>query len=100
MPFTGRDDGGTLARRFRSLHVARYGFTLDRAVEIVAARAAAHGKPLKLKLTATGRSPMPRKSVAPMRGPRVITLPDATMVVARGWTAKPLPIGGWLLERT
>ncbi len=100
VPFTSRDDGGTLARRFRSLHVARYGFTLDRPVEIVAARAAAHGKPLKLKLAATGRSPMPRKSVAPMRGPRVVTLPDATMVVARGWTAKPLPIGGWLLERT
>jgi N-methylhydantoinase A len=29
----------------------------------------------------------------------VISLPDATLLVAPGWTARALPIGGWLLER-
>jgi hypothetical protein len=33
------------------------------------------------------------------RGPHVETLPDATMVVAPGWTARTLPIGGWMMER-
>ncbi|MDQ8165133.1 MAG: hypothetical protein P3A28_05170 [Gemmatimonadota bacterium] len=34
-----------------------------------------------------------------LKGPSVLTLSDATMVVARGWTARALAIGGWLLER-
>ena len=34
-----------------------------------------------------------------VRGPKVVTLPDATMVIARGWTARALSVGGWLLER-
>jgi hypothetical protein len=29
----------------------------------------------------------------------VVTLPDATLLVAEGWTARTLPIGGWLLDR-
>jgi len=33
-------------------------------------------------------------------GPAVIRLPDATLHVASGWTARALPIGGWQLERT
>jgi N-methylhydantoinase A len=32
-------------------------------------------------------------------GRAVISLPDATLLVAPGWTARALPIGGWLLER-
>jgi N-methylhydantoinase A len=30
----------------------------------------------------------------------VIALPDATLLVAEGWTARALPIGGWMMERT
>jgi hypothetical protein len=33
------------------------------------------------------------------RGPHVIALPDATLFVADGWTARTLPIGGYLVER-
>jgi hypothetical protein len=40
-----------------------------------------------------------RFSGAAVRGPSVVTLPDATMVVDRGWSARPLAIGGWLVER-
>lgn len=33
-----------------------------------------------------------------VRGPAVITLRDATVHVARGWTARALPTGGWIVE--
>ncbi|MEA3246560.1 MAG: hydantoinase/oxoprolinase family protein, partial [Gemmatimonadota bacterium] len=107
------DDGRSVARRFAALHEARYGFTLDRPVEMVAARVAALGRHIPLRLgegggpgrgTRRGASRGPaaalrRPASGTIRGPRVVTLPDATMVVDRGWTARPLPIGGWLLER-
>jgi len=32
-------------------------------------------------------------------GPAVVRLPDATMRVAAGWTARALAIGGWMLEQ-
>ena len=105
VPFRAREDGAAIARRFRTLHARRYGFTLDRPIEIVAARAAAVGKPHKLTLGAKGaptrsaKSPGRAGAVKPIRGPSVITLADATMVVARGWIARPLPVGGWMLER-
>jgi N-methylhydantoinase A/oxoprolinase/acetone carboxylase beta subunit len=93
VPFTARTDGRALAKQFAAIHVARYGFTLDRAVEVVGARAAAIGRPRRLRLDA------PRRTAARVRGPKVVTLPDATMVIARGWTARALSVGGWLLER-
>jgi uncharacterized membrane-anchored protein len=34
-----------------------------------------------------------------VRGPATIALADATLFVAAGWTATPLQIGGWMLER-
>ena len=33
-------------------------------------------------------------------GPAIVRLPDATLRVAAGWTARALPIGGWFLETT
>ncbi len=87
------DDGALLAGRFSTLHDTRYGFTLDRPVEIVAVRVAVSGSPVAVRFT----PPAPtERSVA---GPAVVTLPDATMVVADGWVARPLPVGGWMLER-
>lgn len=97
VPFTPREDGAAIARRFAVLHEARYGFLLDRQVEIVAARAAAVGKPHKLTLGAPRSGK--KHSAKRVRGPAVLTLPDATMVVARGWTARPLAVGGWMVER-
>ncbi len=88
------DDGASLAKRFAAAHEARYGFTLTRAVEIVAVRVAATGKAVPVKF-GTGKKSAVKKLV----GPKVETLADATMVVAKGWTARSLPIGGWLLVR-
>lgn len=113
VPFSASDDGRSVARRFAELHQSRYGFVLARSIEIVAARVAALGRHVPLRLGAgapSGRgarrpargrpSGASRHAVArTVRGPRVVTLPDATMVVDRGWSARPLPIGGWLLER-
>src|SRR5581483_2665643 len=113
VPFRASDDGRAIARRFAALHQARYGFVLNRPVEIVAARVAALGRHVPLHLGTqplTGRGVRHgafRRSAAGSRradarvarGPHVVTLADATMVVDRGWTARPLSIGGWLLER-
>ena len=86
------DDGAALASRFTWLHESRFGFTLPRAVEVVALRVARLGEPVTAKFT--GETGIPS-----VRGPRVVTLSDATMVVAPGWLARALPIGGWRLER-
>jgi hypothetical protein len=34
-----------------------------------------------------------------VQGRAVITLPDSSLLVAEHWTARALPIGGWLLEK-
>jgi N-methylhydantoinase A len=87
------DDGTTLGARFREVHRARYGFTLDRAVEIVAVRVAALGAAVAVEF---GDISAP---AVELQGPGVVALADATMVVAPGWNARSLPIGGWMLER-
>jgi N-methylhydantoinase A len=87
------DDGAAVAARFSVAHAGRYGFTLERPVEIVALRVAATGDPVDVSLKDSGNR---AKSVA---GPHVETLADATMVVAPGWTARALDIGGWMVER-
>ncbi|MFI5310221.1 MAG: hydantoinase/oxoprolinase family protein [Gemmatimonadales bacterium] len=100
-------DGGTvIAARFTKSHERRYGFTLERPVEIVAVRVAAIGAAVLVKFRAAkdeehgdGRRVRGDWAKGDVRGPRVITLADATMVVARGWTARALPIGGWMMER-
>ena len=87
------DDGPAMADRFSALHQARYGFTLDRPVEIVAVRVAVSGIPVPVRFAP------PAPSQQDTRGPSVVTLSDATMVVADDWIARPLSVGGWLLER-
>jgi N-methylhydantoinase A/oxoprolinase/acetone carboxylase beta subunit len=93
IPCTRADDGASLARRFTVAHEARYGFTLERPVEIVAVRVAATGKAVPVKFT-TKKTPVRR-----VAGPHVETLPDATMVVAPGWKARSLAIGGWMVVK-
>ncbi|HXD24158.1 MAG TPA: hypothetical protein VN613_12430, partial [Gemmatimonadaceae bacterium] len=87
------DDGAAIAARFANAHRARYGFTLERQVEIVAARVAATGDAVKVKFPGGARK------ARTLAGPHVETLADATMVVAPGWKARSLPIGGWMMER-
>jgi N-methylhydantoinase A len=86
------DDGAAVSARFAEAHAARYGFTLERAVEVVAIRVAATGDAVAVKFTTDG----PARTLA---GPHVETLADATMVVAPGWTARALDIGGFMMER-
>jgi N-methylhydantoinase A len=87
------DDGSAVAARFSVAHASRYGFTLERPVEIVALRVAATGDPVDVSFTG------PAKRAHKVAGPHVETLADATMVVAAGWTARALDIGGWMVER-
>ena len=112
------DSGAGIAARFAKAHGHRYGFTLERPVEIVAVRVAALGAGVPVRFgDAIGSGAPARKRGAagigvparlrsaaarsrPVRGPLVITLPDATMVIAPGWVARALPIGGWMMERS
>ena len=87
------DSGTMVGARFSAAHKVRYGFTLDRDVEIVAVRVAVSGKPLPVEFVAAESAS--RRVV----GPAVEMLTDCTMVVAAGWTARPLAVGGWMVER-
>lgn len=86
------DDGSALATRFAEVHAARYGFTLPAEAEVVALRHEA-GEPARAVRFEREDDP------ASVIGPATVQLPDATLYVADGWRATPLPIGGWLLER-
>jgi N-methylhydantoinase A len=101
------DSGDALAARFADMHRTRYGFDLDLPVEVVSARYAATGEGSKVVLARHGEQRWDPASPyddggrleAMVRGPMAVALPDATMFVASGWTARSLPIGGWLMER-
>jgi N-methylhydantoinase A len=112
VPVHDADEGAALAARFSALHRQRVGFTLPRPVEIVSARHAAStsgpaprfargSAPAELSRRADGAAIVyDLAGVAPERveGPATIVLPDATVLVPPGWTARALAIGGWMLE--
>ncbi|MBL8996814.1 MAG: hydantoinase/oxoprolinase family protein [Gemmatimonadetes bacterium] len=87
------DAGSEIAARFAAAHLARYGFTLPRPVECVALRHVASDP------GAVARFAREDDGARPVAGPAAVALRDATLWVAAGWRATPLPIGGWLLER-
>jgi N-methylhydantoinase A len=104
--FEPGDAGQEIAARFADMHDRRYNFTLKRDVEIISARHAASGSVRPLVLARRGAAawgPSMEDTGAELdvsvTGRAVISLPDATLLVAPGWTARALPIGGWLLER-
>jgi N-methylhydantoinase A/oxoprolinase/acetone carboxylase beta subunit len=94
VPVLPGDDGVAIATRFAALHSARAGFTLERPVEVVSLRHAAYGAGREARLT-SGTSAATTRHV----GPAIVPLPDATMRVDAGWTARLLEHGGWMLER-
>ena len=114
VPVQEGDDGGVLTARFTTLHMHRIGFTLPRAVEIVSARHAASTPGPAPRFArgsvasgstyradgATVVYDMGGLTTARIGGPATIVLPDATVLVPRGWTARALEIGGWMLEAT
>jgi N-methylhydantoinase A len=107
VPIAPDEDGGAVARRFAGLHARRFGFTLEREVEIVSARHAAVGRGWPAMLERRGDSSWSEgrrvdtgaRLEATVDGPASVALPDATMLVGPGWSARSLPMGGWLLER-
>lgn len=88
------DDGSALAARFAALHAQRYGFTLPADAEVVALRHEA-GEPARDVEFQAERDVESR-----VVGERTVSLADATLFVAAGWTATPLDIGGWRLTRS
>ena len=101
------DDGSRLAERFAFAHGERFGFTLDRPVEVVSARMASAGAGRSVTLARRGRSAWKgapfrddgTEVEATLRGPASVALPDATLRVSSGWVARALSLGGWILER-
>jgi N-methylhydantoinase A/oxoprolinase/acetone carboxylase beta subunit len=80
--------------RFVAEHARRNGFTLDRAVEVVAIRASARwASPVDIRIL-----PVPDRS-GPITGPAAIAEADCTVWVAPGWCATAHPLGSWLLTR-
>ncbi len=108
VPYESGEETAALHARFAGQHLSRYGFELDASVEVVSARAVRSGSFLPVNLERRGRSAWtPDDPVddglgldATVSGRAVVLLPDATMLVLPGWTARALPIGGWMLERS
>ena len=90
--FEPRAATAAIGERFVAAHRERYRFVLDRPVEIVSVRCTASSASRAVRLEAQQRA-------QPVRGRATITLSDATLLVANGWSARPLEIGGWLLQR-
>ena len=84
----------TIAGAFRAAHEARYGFTLPTAIEVVSVRVVAEGKGRAVRFAGWSG----RRSRRTVRGPRSVPLPDATLFVARGWTAATIGDNGWELR--
>lgn len=107
VPFESHDSSSALATRFSAAHQARYGFVLDVPVEAVSARCVRTGEAPGVRLARQGPSHWNDEARvddgsicdAVVPGRAVIALADATLLVAAGWTARALPIGGWLLQR-
>ena len=93
VPFGAGDDLAVCGAAFQEAHEKLFGYRLDRPVEIVSVRYNVSGGARSIRLEA------PRTLPAPLNGPASLALSDATLFVAAGWTARPLDIGGWMLER-
>ena len=100
------DMPAAVAERFVARHEQRAGFVLDRPVEFISARTTLSSAPWPVHFARPARDGVLAEDVDDGRamsrvleGPAVVRLPDATMRVARGWTARALDIGGWMLEK-
>jgi N-methylhydantoinase A len=94
VPIFPRQTARAIATAFTAAHDARYGFALAGAIEVVSVRVVAEGTGRAVQLGRLGR----RKTGSPIRGPRSVILPDATLFVARGWTAAMIGGNYWELQ--
>jgi N-methylhydantoinase A/oxoprolinase/acetone carboxylase beta subunit len=106
VPFAADATPARIAECFAERHSERYGFTLDRPVELVSARCTASTPARDVRLARRGPSTWDGSLRddgtlfdATVRGRSTVELPDATLLVALGWEARALPIGGWIMER-
>jgi N-methylhydantoinase A/oxoprolinase/acetone carboxylase beta subunit len=79
---------------FAAEHQRRNGYVRpDVAIEVVTCRA-------RSTLAAPLRAEdLPAPTRPTVRGPQVVAEPDCTVWVPDGWTARPGPLGAWLLQR-
>ncbi|MEK6612989.1 MAG: hydantoinase/oxoprolinase family protein [Gemmatimonadota bacterium] len=107
VPFTPGEDGSAIAAHFAERHRVRYGFVLEREVEVVAVRHTASAQAEIVRFARHGTPTWNSQALvddgspcnAEVAGEAVITLPDATLFVASDWTARAMALGGWMLER-
>jgi N-methylhydantoinase A/oxoprolinase/acetone carboxylase beta subunit len=96
-----------ISARFAARHQARFGFVLDRDVEIVSVRCTLTVGGSAVQLARRGRSCWTDASRADdggqfdavVDGRATIGLPDSTLLVSGAWRAIALAVGGWQLER-
>jgi N-methylhydantoinase A len=94
VPIVPRQARDALQLAFSTLHSQRYAFTLALPVEVVSVRHVAEG---------AGREPKFERDARPtarrLDGPVSVALSDATLFVEKGWHARLVDLGAWLLER-
>ena len=103
-PVLGPDD---VRERFVARHSERFGFTLDRDVELVSVRCIFSTGGRDARLARRGPSSWSDERRVDdggamsgmVVGRATVGLPDATLLIADGWLATALPIGGWRLEQ-
>lgn len=107
IPVRAGDRVTDLVARFHARHHERAGFVLDRPVEFISARTTVSSAPWPVRFSRPVRDGVlppetddGRAMDRTLVGPAVVRLPDATLRVAPGWTARALEVGGWLLEQT
>jgi len=94
VPLEPKDKHGALQAAFARLHAQRYGFTLPSAVEVVSVRHVAEGTARKARFERETK-PAARK----LAGPASIALSDATLFVDKGWKARLLDVGAWVIDK-
>jgi N-methylhydantoinase A len=94
VPMNVKSPRDAIAVSFETLHARRYAFRLPLPIEVVSLRHVAEGAGRGVSLRGE-----PKPAARRIKGPGSLALPDATLFVAKGWTARLLTNGAWILER-
>jgi len=94
VPVTAGKLTSSFQATFTRLHHTRYGFALEAPVEVVSVRRVVEGSGRKPRLVREARP-----EVRTLVGPKSLALPDATLFVAKEWTARLHASGAWIMVR-